>query len=70
MTSDINCEADVKHLKKDKKDFVTFTKENFRDSVRQVTGRNSEILYFKDMLLKLMLQGKFNRKLIFEKKFL
>ena len=29
MTPGINCEADVKHPKKDKKDFVTFRKENF-----------------------------------------
>ena len=28
MTPDINCEADVKRPKKDKKDLVTITKEN------------------------------------------
>ena len=38
MTPDINCEADVKHPIKEKKDFVTFTKEIFENSVRQVTG--------------------------------
>ena len=29
MTPNINYEADVKHPIKEKKDFVTFTKENF-----------------------------------------
>ena len=29
MTPEINCEADVKHSKRNKEDFVTFTKENF-----------------------------------------
>ena len=29
MTTEINCEADVKHSKGNKEDIVTFTKENF-----------------------------------------
>ena len=29
VTPDINCEADEKHPIKEKKDFVTFPKENF-----------------------------------------
>ena len=58
MTPDINCETDVKHPKKDKMKKISENNE------RQVTGRNSKILSFKDVLLKLMFQGKLKRKLI------
>ena len=30
MTPEINCEADVRHSKRNKEEFVTFAKENFR----------------------------------------
>ena len=46
VTLDINCKADETYPHKNKKDFVTFTKENFENSERQVTGPNAKILSY------------------------